>query len=166
MDYGVILECGAGFTDLRVGIENIRGYQVAPVRWNNITSTIAEATTGIVDTGKLTDTVALTSGTNIVATTHVGRVITNAGAVGSVTMALREYLPRENPYRFRVEAAQTISIDTFDAADRIVGTTGAGQTVTSNVVGAECAVYFLGTFGGVRYWRLQPLGNPASWTFN
>lgn len=167
MDYGVILECGAGFTDLRIGLENVVGHQVTPVRWNNITATIAAATAGIVDTSKLTDTVAVTAAsTDIVATTHVGRIVTNAGAGAGTTYNLREYLPQQNPYRFRVEAAQTITIDIFDAADRISGTTGAGQSVTSNVIGAECDVYFLGTFGGVRTWRLQPLGNPASWTFN
>jgi len=166
MDYGVILETGGGFTDVRIELENVRGYQVAPVRYNNITATIAEASTCIVDVSKILDTVAITTGTNIVATAHYGRIVTNAGASGSVTAALREYLPQGNPYRFRVEAAQTLAIDTFDAADRIVGTTGVGQTVTSNVVGAECVVYYLGTFSAVKYWKLDPIGNPADWTFN
>lgn len=166
MDYGVICEMGAGFSDTRILVENVRGQQVTPVRLNNITSTIAEASDLIVQMDKLNETVALTTGTNIVATAHLGRVITNTGAVGSITLALREYPPVGNPYRFRVTEAQTIAIDTFDATDRIVGTTTAGATVTSNVIGAECEVYYLGTFGGVRYWKHDPIGPAASWTYN
>lgn len=166
MDYAVICEMGQGITDTRVNIENVIGEQVTPVRMNNITSSISEASDLITDYSKLIKSVAITTGTNIVATAHLGRTVTNLGASGSVTAALREYPTKKNPYKFRVEAAQTLAIDTFDAADRIVGTTGAGQTVTSNVVGAECEVFFIGTIGGVRYWQLNPKGNPASWTFN
>lgn len=166
MDYAVILEMGAGLTDIRVDLDNVKGYQTTPVRMNNITSTIAEASDVIVNFNKIRDTLAITSGTNIMATTHLGRIITNSGAPGSVTAAVREYPPAGNPYRFRVETAQVLAVDPFDATDRITGTTAAGASVQSNVVGAECEIYFIGTIGGVRYWRLDPLGNPASWTFN
>jgi hypothetical protein len=166
MDYGVIVEMGQGLADTRIEIENVRGQQVTPVRLNNTTSTVAEASDLIVSMGKLMETVAITTGTNIVATAHLGRIVTNTGAAGSVTAALREYPPAGNPYRFRVTEAQTLAIDTFDATDRIVGTTTAGATVTSNVVGAECEVFYIGTLGGVRYWKLNPIGPAASWTFN
>lgn len=163
MDYGVIAEMGAGFTDVRIGIANIVGYQVAPVRWNNITSTIAAASSMLVDVSKLRDSVALTSDTDIVATAHSGRIITNAGAAGAITLSLREYLPAGNPYRFRVEAAQALRIDTYDATDQIIGTTAAGVRAICSTLGEECEVYFVGTLSGVRYWRLKPLGNPFAW---
>lgn len=166
MDYAVIVEMGQGLADTRIEIENVIGAQVTPVRLNNTTSAVAEASDLIVGMDRLMGTVAITTGTNIVATAHLGRVVTNTGAAGSVTAALREYPPAGNPYRFRVTEAQTLAIDTFDATDRIVGTTTAGATVTSNVIGAECEVFYLGTFSSVRYWKLNPIGPAASWTFN
>lgn len=167
MDYGVYLEMGQGLIDdVRIGLSSCVGYQVAPVYWGNITSTIADTTDAIVNVDSILDEVAITaSSTNITALYH-GRIITNKGAVAGTTYNLREYLPPGNKYRFKVLEAQTVTIDVFNAADRIVGTTTAGASVTSNVVGAECDVEYLGTIGAVRYWKLNPIGPAASWTFN
>lgn len=167
MDYGIYVESGGGFTeDMRITMSGCKGHQVNSVRWGNITSTIADATDAIIDVSKLRGTSAITAASTNITATYAGEIITNAGAGAGTTYLLREYLPPGNKYRFRVEAAQTVTIDVFDATDRIVGTTTAGASVTSNVVGAECEVFYLGTFSTVRYWKLNPIGPAASWTFN
>jgi len=165
MDYGLYVESGGGFVGLRVSITDIKGHQIQPVRWGNLTSSIADASDALIDVSRLRGTTPRTSGINVDGD-YAGTIFTNAGASGAVTFVLRHYLPPGNRYRFRVEAAQTITIDTSDATDVIVGTTGAGASVTCATIGEEAEVYYLGTFGSVRYWRLNILGKQANWTFN
>jgi hypothetical protein len=165
MDYGVFVESGGGL-DFRASIDNISGALVDNVRWNNITSTIADASDALINVKTLLSTTAVTSGTKNVTGDLAGTILTNAGATGAVTFFLRDYLPVGNLYRFRVEAAQTVNIGVFDSTDRIVGTTVAGALVSTNTVGEEAEVYYMGTFGGVRYWKLNIIGSQANWTFN
>jgi hypothetical protein len=165
MDYGIFVEAGQGFSDLRITVDNIIGAIIDPVRWNNTSSTIADASDAIINVNSVKKKTAITASSKNVTADLAGTILTNAGAAGTVTFFLRDYLPVGNKYRFQVEAAQTVQIDVFDSADRIVGTTVAGALVSTNVVGEACEAEYLGTFGGVRYWRLNILGKQASWTF-
>jgi hypothetical protein len=165
MDYGIFIEAGQGFSDLRITVDNVIGAVIDPVRWNNTSATIASASDAIVDVNYIMKKTAITSATKNVTADLAGTILTNAGAAATVAFFLRDYLPPGNKYRFQIETAQTVQIDVFDSADRIVGTTVAGALISSNVIGEACEAEFLGTFGGVRYWRINILGKQANWTY-
>jgi len=95
----------------------------------------------------------------------IGYIITNTGAVGSIHLNLTTYLPAPMRYRFRVTAAQAMEIDVKVGTEKILGTTAAGAYVTCNTVGEEAEAYYIGSIGGVNYWKLNILGNRANWTF-
>ena len=168
MDWGVYVDMGQGFSDTRIGVSNVEGAQVAPIRFNNAGAASADASNIIVDYSKLRGELALTANTTLTAEAHNGgRIITNTGATGTIllTLSTTSISPKGNPYRFRVTAAQQITID-VSSGDRILGTSADGQTITCSTVGEECELHFVGSIGGVRYWQARILGSPSNWTFN
>jgi len=166
MDYGVFIESGQGYSDLRISLNNITGSVIDPIRWNNLSSTIADASNAIIDSGLVVKKTAITAATKNVTADLAGSILTNSGAAGTVTFLLRDYIPTGNKYRFQVETNQTVQIDVFDSLDRIVGTTAAGALISTNVVGEACEAQYIGTFGGVRYWRVDILGKQSNWTYS
>jgi hypothetical protein len=165
MDYGLTIEIGGGITQSAFNVSSIVGAQTAPVRISNSTQASSDASTVDIDQSKLRTTLPLSASTNITAAAHLGRVITNAGASGIASFVLQNPIPSGVAYRFRVEAAQTLQIRPADSNAIISGTTTPGANVTSNVVGAEAEVRYLGVLNSVPTWQLTPVGNPGDWTW-
>jgi hypothetical protein len=162
--YGVYAELGQGISRSRINIDYSFSTYVSfqQLRYGNSSAAIAEASKTFVTNYTRSAGASYGAGTFDLLTSIVGvvHIVTDV-----TTLRLREYPPVGTAYVIKVEAG-TATIDTYDVLDKIVGTTVAGATVTSNVIGAECTVHFLGTVGGVRYWKLIPIGRSTDWTFN